>query len=241
MGEALEVFGRFMNRDTALKAMNGEIKDGGLQKTATVLISDICGFSEKTAGFTPDMTVDWLNEYLAQAADCVEKAGGLVDKFIGDSVMAHWGTIYSEGTAAKDAFNCVKAALMLRKALITLNKNREQENGYPPILAGCGIATGAVTAGKFGHENRMEYTVIGEPVGIARGIEALNKTYGTDILISEETNKLVNFYYITEEMPPAALKGREKPARIFAVVNHVSVTSGPKTLAEVRALLGIKK
>jgi adenylate cyclase len=235
MGEALEVFGKFTNRDIAIKAMNGEIKDGGVQKTATVLISDIHDFSEKTKGFTPDMLVGRLNEFFALTADCVEKAGGLVDKFIGDSVMAHWGTVYSEGTAAKDAFNAIKAALMLRKALITLNKDNN-----PPFTAGCGITTGQVTAGKFGPDNRAEYTVIGEPVGVAREIEGLNKKYGTDILISEETNKLVNYFYITEEMPPVTVRGKDKPARIFAVVNHVSVTSGPKTLAEVRKLLGIK-
>jgi adenylate cyclase len=233
MGKSLQTFGKFTNRDIAVKAMHGEINSGGLQKTATVLISDIQGFSEKAAGFTPDMTVEWLNEYLTQASDCVGKAGGLVDKFIGDSVMAHWGTIYSEGTAAKDAFNAIKAALLLRKALLMLDKE-------PAIRADCGITTGQVIAGKTGTENRMEYTVMGEPVVFAREIAGLNKTYGTDILISEETNKLVNYFYITEEMPPVALKGREKPVKIFAVVNHVSVTAGPKTLAEVRKLLGIK-
>jgi adenylate cyclase len=236
MGKTLETFGKFTNSDIAVRAMHGEINEGGVQKTATVLISDICGFSEKTSGLTPDMTVGLLNEYFSQAAGCVEKTGGLTDKFIGDSVMAHWGTVYSEGTAAKDAFNAIKAALMLRKALAALNKTRE-----PAVTAGCGITTGPVTAGKIGSENRMEYTVIGEAVGIAREIEALNKTYGTDILISEETYKLVNFFYITEEMPPVTLKGREKPVKIYAVVNHVSVTSGPKTLAEVRKFLGIKK
>jgi adenylate cyclase len=155
--------------------------------------------------------------------------------------MAHWGTALSAGSPAKDAFNCVKAALMMRKALVIMNKTRRvSDSGNPPVRIGCGINTGLVTAGQIGCGLRMDYTVIGEPVNLACEIESLNKTLGTDILISEDTWKLVKYFFITEEMPPLPVKGREKPVRIFALVNHISVTSGPKTLAEVRELLGIR-
>jgi len=126
---------------------------------------------------------------------------------------------------------------MLRKAFVMLNREREQN---PPVNISCGITSGFVTAGQFGTATRSEYTVIGEPVNIAAKIQALNKSLGTDILISESTWNLVKFFFSAEEMPPLTIKGREKPMRIFAVVNHVSVTSGPKTLAEVRRLLGIR-
>jgi adenylate cyclase len=248
MSKALSVFGRFTNREIAVKAMRGEIKPGGLPKHGTVFFSDIRGFTEKSEVFTnefgrgaSDKIVFWLNEYFTQMVDCVEKTNGVVDKFIGDAVMAHWGTAYTAGSPAKDAFNCVKAALMMRKALVMLNKRRIPEDpGDPPINIGCGINSGIVTAGQLGSEVRMEYTVIGDPVNLASRIEALNKPLGTDILISESTWNLIKYFFITEEMPSVTVKGKERPVRIFAVVNHVSVTSGPRTLKEVRELLNIK-
>jgi len=155
--------------------------------------------------------------------------------------MAHWGTAYTAGTPAEDAYNCVKAALMMRKALYILNsKRRPNDKRNPVINIGCGINTGIVTAGQLGSDLRMEYTVIGDPVNLASRIEALNKPLGTDILISENTYNLVRNRFITEEMPPVSVKGKEKPVRIFAVVNHIGLSTGPKTLAAVRQLLGIE-
>jgi adenylate cyclase len=248
MCSALNIFGRFTNREVAVKAMRGEIKPGGLPKHATIFFSDIRGFTEKSENFTKqfgegasDRIIFWLNEYFTQMVNCVEKTNGVVDKFIGDAVMAHWGTAYTAGSPAKDAYNGVKAALMMRRALYFLNQKRKPgDAGSPEINIGCGINTGIVTAGQLGSDVRMEYTVIGDPVNLASRIEALNKPLGTDILISEDTYNLVKHFFITEEMPSVTVKGKEKPVRIFAVINHVAVNSGPKTLSEVRRLLNIK-
>jgi adenylate cyclase len=133
------------------------------------------------------------------------------------------------------------AALMMRQALYEMNKKREPgDPGNPPIRIGCGINTGIVTAGQLGSDLRMEYTAIGDPVNLASRTEALNKPLGTDILITENTWNLVKNLFITEEMPPVTVKGKEKPVRIFAVVNHAKIDKGPRTLAEVRKLLGIE-
>jgi len=247
MCTALNIFGKFTNKDIAVKAMRGQIKPGGLPKHGTIFFSDIREFTAKSENFTKffgaeasDKIVYWLNQYFTQMVDCVEKTTGCVDKFIGDAVMAHWGTASSAGSPRKDAFNCVKAALMMRKALYFMNMERKAgDPANPSIRIGCGINSGVVTAGQLGSDLRMEYTVIGDPVNLASRIEALTKPLGTDILISEDTWKLVGDKFITEEMPPVSVKGKTKPVRIFAVVNFSGEDKGPQSLNEVRALLGI--
>jgi len=247
MSAALNVFGKFTNKDIAVKAMRGEIKPGGLPKHGTIFFSDIREFTAKSENFTKffgaeasDKIVFWLNQYFTQMVDCVEKTNGCVDKFIGDAVMAHWGTASSAGSPRKDAFNCVKAALMMRKALYFMNcQRRVGDPANPPIRIGCGINSGVVTAGQLGSDLRMEYTVIGDPVNLASRIEALTKPLGADILISEDTWKLVGDRFITAEMPPVSVKGKAKPVRIFAVVNFAGENKGPQSLNEVRSLLGI--
>ena len=246
MSGALHIFGRFTNREIAVKAMRGEIKPGGLPKHATIFFSDIRGFTALSENFTKtfgdkasDKIVFWLNEYLTGMVECVEKTGGVVDKFIGDAVMAHWGAAYTEGSPRRDAFNCVKAALMMRHALMVLNKNRNANDpGNPPIRIGCGINTGVVTAGQIGSDLRMEYTVIGDPVNLASRVESLTKPLAADILITEDTWNLVGDNFITEEMPSVTVKGKAEPVRLFAVVNFAAVKTGPRTLAEARKMLG---
>jgi adenylate cyclase len=250
MSGALHIFGRFTNREIAVRAMRGEIKPGGLPKHATIFFSDIRGFTALSENFTKafgdeasDKIVFWLNNYLTHMVECVEKTDGVVDKFIGDAVMAHWGTAYTSGSPKKDAFNCVKAALMMRRAVFALNKEREKTDdpGNPFIQIGCGINTGIVTAGQIGSELRMEYTVIGDPVNLASRVESLTKPLAADILIAEDTWNLVKDHFITEEMPPVTVKGKARPVRIFAVVNFSGLSSGPRTLTEVRKMLGMKE
>jgi len=247
MSRALNIFGRFTNKDIAVRAMRGEIAPGGFPKHATIFFSDIRGFTEKTETFTktfgdeaPNRIVLWLNEYFSHMIDCVGETGGVVDKFIGDAIMAHWGTVSTTGDPAEDAYNCVKSALMMRDTLLQLNANRKKDAAdNPTIRIGCGINTGTVIAGQIGSEDRMEYTAIGDPVNLASRVEALNKSFGTDILITENTWELTGKKFITEEMPPVTVKGKEKPVRVFAVVNFKNAEEGPQTLAQVRELLGI--
>ena len=249
MCAALCIFSRFTNREIALKAMRGQIKLGGVQKHATILFSDIREFTAKSETFTrvfgedaSDKIVYWLNDYFSHMVGCVEKTNGTIDKFIGDAVMAHWGAAYTSGSPAEDAYSCVAAALMMRKSLYEMNREHGKgDPGNPPIRIGCGINTGIVTAGQLGSDMRMEYTVIGDPVNLASRIEALNKPLGTDILISEDTWKLVSSRFITEEMPSVTVKGKAQPVRIFAVINLAGINKGgPQTLADVRKLLGIE-
>jgi len=248
MCAALHIFGRFTNREIAVKAMRGEIKPGGLHKHATVFFSDIREFTTKSENFTKvfgddasDKIVHWLNHYLTHMVDCVEKTDGVVDKFIGDAVMAHWGTAYSAGSPQLDAINCVNTALMMRNVLNNMNNERKPDDNADPLISiGMGINSGIVTAGQLGSDQRMEYTVIGDPVNLASRLETLTKPLAADILISEYTWLLVADKFITEEMPSVTVKGKEKPIRIFAVINLAGNNEGPQTLADVRKLLGLE-
>jgi adenylate cyclase len=253
MSHALGIFGRFTNREIAVRAMRGEILPGGEAKKATIFFSDIRGFTATSETFTKifgdrasDKIVVWLNEYFARMVECVEKTNGVVDKYIGDSVMAHWGTAYTSGSAEHDALNCVRTALLMRVALLEMNRRRGPEDPANPVIRiGCGIDSGIVTVGQIGSPKRMEYTAIGDAVNLASRTESLNKPLGTDILITENTWELVGRHLITEEMPPVIVKGREKPVRLFAVVNLRVAKDGaeqppPGTLAELREMLDIE-
>jgi len=247
MSSALNVFSKFSDREIAVRAIKGEVVLDGLSKHSTVFFSDIREFTAKLEGFTKVFGAEasgkitiWLNKYFNKMIECVERSSGVVDKLIEDSVMAHWGAAFSAGNPRKDAFNCIKAALMMRKALYYMNKERRASDpADPSIHFGCGINSGIVTAGQIGSETRMEYTVIGDPVKIASRIAALAKPLCVDILISEDTWKLVGDLFITEEMTEITVTGRDKPVRIFAIINFTGELKGPQSINDVRSLLGI--
>jgi len=247
MCSALNIFGSFSNKEIAVKAINGEIKPGGLAKHGTILFSGIRDFTTRYENFIrffgaegSDKIVLWLNEYFTQMTDCVKKTNGTVDKFIGGVLMSHWGTAFSAGSPRKDAFNCIKAALMMRKVLYYMNKERKAGDiSNPSIRIGCGISSGVVSAGQIGSDTRMEYTVLGDPVNMALNIEPYTKSFGADIIVSENTWKLVGDKFITEEMPFVSINGKTKPERIFAIVNFAGDIKGPQSMEEVRYLLGI--
>jgi adenylate cyclase len=238
-----DTFGRFTNQAIVERAMRGELALGGETKEATIFFSDIRSFTAISEKMEPDEVVGFLNDYMTRMVACVNKTGGVVDKFIGDAVMAVWGAPMSAGSAAADALACVKAALMMRTALREFNVGRGGDK-KPVIKIGCGVNTGPIVAGQIGSTERMEYTVIGDAVNLASRTEALNKPFGTDVLITENTWNLISRHLVTEEMPPVSVKGKEKPVRLFAVVNLKSPPGTPQaspgTLDEVRAMLGIE-
>ncbi len=232
-----ETFGKFVNREIAERALTGKLSLGGDRKTATIFFSDIRSFTAISEKLAPEAVVEFLNDYMTRMVDCVERTGGVVDKFIGDAIMAVWGAPVSRGSPAEDALRCVTAALMMREALLEFNRGRGGP-GKPIIRIGCGINTGPCLAGQIGSAHRMEYTVIGDAVNLASRIEALNKPFATDVLISENTYELVRDRVVVERMLPITVKGKSEPLSIFAVVN-VRGADGPNTLADVRSALGV--
>jgi len=243
MGKGLEerekiksAFGKFVNKEIAEAALHGELRLGGERKTVTILFSDIRAFTAISEKLEPEEVVEFLNAYMTKMVACVEKSGGVVDKFIGDAIMAVWGTPISRGNDTENALN---GALMMRTELIEFNRERGGPR-KPYIRIGCGINTGEVLAGQIGSEDRMEYTVIGDPVNLASRIEALNKPFGTDILISEDTYKLVRNIFAVEKMKQIRVKGKIEPQQIYAVLGRMDDPSRPKTLPELQALIGIE-
>ena len=240
-------FGKFTNKEVAEKAMKGELTLGGESKNVTIFFSDIRNFTALSEKLAPAQVVEFLNDYMTRMVHCVDRTGGVVDKFIGDAVMAIWGSPISAGSPAMDALNCVISALLMRSALMEFNKTRGGVKN-PKIRIGCGINSGEVIAGQIGSKEKMEYTVIGDAVNLASRTESLNKPFGTDILITENTYKLISKLVAVEEMPSVHVKGKSAPIKMYAVVNMPKAKNipgagenGPKSLDEVRTLLGIPK
>jgi adenylate cyclase len=179
--------------------------------------------------------VDFLNEYMTLMVECINRTGGVVDKFIGDAIMATWGAPVSR---ENDTENAVNAAIMMRQALREFNQNRGGP-GKPHIRIGCGINAGPALAGQIGSHDRMEYTVIGDSVNLASRIESLNKPFGTDILISEQTYVKVRETFHVEKMRDIKVKGKEETQRVYAVLGRFDDETRPRSLPELQELLGV--
>jgi adenylate cyclase len=242
MGKGLEerekiktAFGKFVNPALAEAVLRDEVKLGGERKSVAVLFSDIRSFTELSERMQPEEVVGMLNAYMSRMVDCIDKAGGVVDKFIGDAIMAIWGAPISTDN---DTERAVDGALLMRKVMIEYNTTRGSPN-RPKLKFGIAINTGPVLVGQIGTENRMEYTVIGDTVNLASRIEALNKPFGTDILIGEDTYELVRDIYAVEEMPSIRVKGKEKPQKIYAVLGRLDDPEHPKSLEDLKELWGV--
>ncbi|MDH5655968.1 MAG: HAMP domain-containing protein [Spirochaetia bacterium] len=227
-------FGKFVNPAIAERALNEELKPGGENKECAVFFSDLRNFTAISEKFSPEEVVEFLNEYFTEMVKCVNQTHGVVDKFIGDAVMAHWGALVS---TANDTELAVNSALMMRKSIIKFNKSSGKKR--PLIKIGCGINTGPVIAGQIGSSERHEFTVIGDAVNLASRIEALNKPMKTDILISQHARDKIGDIFRLEEMPSAKLKGKSREQKIYAVIGRYDDPEDPKSLDELRTLLGI--
>ncbi len=193
--------------------------------TATVLFTDIRNFSTIVEGEAPERVMGWLNEYLTVMADMVQSHQGVVNKFIGDSVMAVFGVpiaLQKQSEIAKDARRSVACALAMRSALRDLNQQFEQQR-LPKIEMRVGIFTGAVMVGSLGGKSRLEYGVIGDTVNIASRLEACEKERQDEdcrILIAQETLDYLENIYEVESWGAIFLKGRAQSVEVYRVIGH---------------------
>jgi|GEM_PF-759483 len=243
MGQGLEerekikdAFGKFVNREIAEEVLKGDLSLGGKRVRAVIMFCDIRSFTSMSERLEPELVVDILNTYLTEMVRCINDGNGIVDKFIGDALMALWGVPVSQDN---DAQKAVETALHMREALRKMNAAVKEE-GHPVLHNGCGISAGDVVAGKIGSADRMEYTVIGKSVNIASRIEALNKPFGTDILITADVYEQLRDDFIMEKMQQVKVKGKEETLDVYTVLGRKDDPDAPGSLAELQYRIGIK-
>lgn len=212
-----ETFGRYVTRQVAEEILAGRIALGGERRTATVLFSDIRGFTELSERLPPEEVVTFLNTYLEMMVGCVFDHGGILDKFIGDAIMAVFGVPVASGSVEDDARAAVKCAVEMMRRLDAMNDER-RARGEAPINIGIGVHTGELVAGNIGSLKRMEYTVIGDTVNLTSRLEGLTKTLGHRVLVSDATHALVGDGFRFEALPPTEVRGRQQPVHLHALL-----------------------
>ena len=182
-----DTFGKIVTPQVRDYLLEGNVELGGQTLDVTVMFCDIRGFTSLSETMRPGDVVALLNEYFTGLEKCIASHGGVINKYIGDAVMALFGAPVPSDHHARDAF---EAALDMRKELVQMNRNFAQE-GLPEIRFGIGLHSGPVLAGNIGAANRMEYTVIGDTVNTASRIEGMCTQYRRDLLISQSTEELI--------------------------------------------------
>src|SRR5436190_2194663 len=200
----------------------------GVRIPATVLFSDLIGFTTLSEKADPEALVLQLNEYLSRMTSVVFSNGGTLDKFIGDAIMAVWGNVRSVGMA-DDAKNCARAALAMRRELRQLNQKWRGE-GRMGLGMGIGINQGEVIGGNIGSQERMDPTVIGDSVNLASRLEGLTRIYGVDILVGASAAELARDEVYLRTVARVQVKGKSKPADVFTFVGSRNEEIDPELL-----------
>ena len=187
---------------------------GGEKRDMTVFFSDIRGFTSISEGLAPEELVELLNSYLGGMTDVIFNYDGMLDKYIGDAVMAVWGAPLPQPDHAQRA--CEAALEMVRK-LEELNRSW-RERGWPQLEIGVGLNTGPMVFGNMGSSQHLSLTVMGDDVNLGSRLEGLNKLYGTTMLLSEATLGATDGSLCTREIDLVQVKGKTQPVRIFELM-----------------------
>ena len=237
-----EAFGQFLDPRIVANVVNpatGELRQSADRRKATIFFSDIQGFSGIGEQLTADNVVGLLNHYFSAATSGIRKHHGIVDKFIGDGVMAFWTTPFSEGEDhARDA--CF-ACLEMRHTFAEIEKNISQITGLrrniPKFHVRMALATGDTLIGTIGSATTKSFTVIGDTVNIASRLEAVNKVYGTDLIINEDCYRLAELEIEAREIDFVTVYGKTEPVRIYELLSKMGQLD-PKT-SELRDAFAI--
>ncbi len=215
---------RYMSKTVVDQLLeSGDVELGGTGRDVSVLFSDIRGFTSISERLGAKETVALLNEYFTDMVDIVFAHNGVLDKYIGDMIMAVFGSVLQSD---EDASNAVMVGNRMLTGLHALNRRRA-ERGGELIRIGVGISTGNVVAGNIGSLKRMEYTVIGDRVNLAERLESANKFYGTSILICDATWAAIRDHASAREIDLIRVRGRDMPVAIYEALDHHSEDSFP--------------
>jgi adenylate cyclase len=225
-----QMFQKYVPADVVREAL--KMKDGdrlSAKLTATVLFSDIRGFTSISERLPPEAVVGFLNDYLQRMVDIVFDEGGIVDKFIGDAVMAVFGAPVPK---PDDAARAVRAALRMIEEVARFNEEQRKRRGVE-IDIGIGLHTGPLIAGNIGSDRKMEYTVIGDTVNAASRVESLNREMKTQVLITQECYDATGRVFVVRELPPVTVKGRKRPLRVYEVLRDEVVSVKTEVLKRI--------
>jgi adenylate cyclase len=213
--KAQDLLGKSVSPEVARELLKSEIELGGEIRDVTILFSDLRGFTMLSETHSPHALVEQLNSYFTAVTAAVESMGGVVDKYIGDAVMAIFG---APAAVPDHADRAVRAALAILQAEESLNQERGA-HGLAPFRTGIGISTGAVVAGNVGSASRHNYTVIGNEVNLASRLQSLTKqeTFEARIICSDATRSALQGAYALRDLGETEIRGRKEMLRIWAV------------------------
>jgi adenylate cyclase len=225
---------RYMDPDVAdqlLAAGPEEEVLGGQEAVATVLFSDIRSFTSIAERLGAHPTVAMLNDYFERMVECISEQSGMLDKFIGDAIMAVFGLPIPH---EDDEDRALRAAIAMIRSLREWNVEREAR-GEPVLDMGVGLNTDAVVAGNIGSRKRMDYTIIGDGVNLASRLESACKHYGARILLSELTQAKLRGVYRLREADRVVVKGKSEPVAVFECLDYHDADSFPNLMETVGA------
>jgi len=200
-------------------AMNGD------KRELTILISDVRNFTTMTEKSDPMELIALLDDYLAAMTEIIFKYNGIVDKFIGDGILAYWGAFTPDHNHAEEA---AKAALEMIEKVKELNEHWAKQ-GKGPIAIGIGVNTGTVIFGNIGRGKKIEFTVIGDPVNLAARLESLNKEFHTSIIVSEATRNRLGKEAQVRPLGGVKVKGKTVETTVYELQGWDAQTQVPQT------------
>lgn len=210
------VLSRYMSKDIVERILEDPRRNvlGGARGAVTVLFADIRGFTGVAEGLSAEKTVEMLNEFFSVMAEAVIENQGVVDKYIGDMIMAVFGAPFPHPS---DADRALKTALDMHQALGALNARRA-DKGEPAIRIGVGVASGEVVLGNVGSEKRMDFTVIGDAVNTAARLESLTRRLGVEILVAESTKRASKDDFLFRQIDAVVLPGKKQVTNVFQLL-----------------------